>query len=202
VEMPSPGQTAGRNILQIDLKDATFKILSTYAARIGKLLNSDRATSSPALIACLDDFLGGVYALIYAKQNDFRDKSSLPIEVAAITVRAEQLAKGLVRTDGKWMAGFYFNSALFRISGTYHRFLKLVVGKNGDVGALRPLAEELYRQRVGEDWKNSNVRAIHGQATDLKHAVGGIYEGRRVDAGFQNAVEAIGELLDLVEAWK
>lgn len=202
MEMPSTGQTAGQNIVQIDLKDATFKILSTYADRIGKLLNSYRDTSSSELTACLDDLLGGVYALIYAKQNDFRDRPSLPIEIAAVTVRAEQLAKGLVRTDGKWMAGFHFNSALFRISGTYHRFLKVVVGKNGDVGALRPLAEELYRQRIGADWKNSNVRAIHGQVTDLKHTVGGTYEGRRVDAGFQNAVSAVGELLDLVETWK
>jgi hypothetical protein len=187
---------------RLDITDAAFKGIFSYAHRMANLLNSQKAKASPGLIASLDDCLGAVYALIYAKQKGFRDRPNQGIEVSAVITRAEQVAKGEVRTDGMWMAGFHFNSALFRMSSTYDRFLKIVTGKGGNVGTLRILAEELYKRWTGESWKNENIRAIHGQVTDLKHNPEGIYASRRSDAGFQNAFLAIGELLDLVEAWK
>ena len=106
-----------------------------------------------------------------------------------------------MRTDGKWMAGFHFNSALFRTSAAYHRILQIVTGNAGDVGALRLSAEQLYRQLKGSDWRNDNIRAVHGQVTDLKHRPRGTFSGRRRNAGYQNAVAAVSELLDLIETW-
>jgi len=36
------------------------------------------------------------------------------------------------RTDGLWIAGFYFNNALFRAAAVYHhRLLKVITGGNG-----------------------------------------------------------------------
>jgi hypothetical protein len=190
------------NVVQLDLSEATLGALARAAGRICTLLGSGKAKSSPEVTAILDDFLGAIYALAYAKKSEFQDRPTIPIEVPTVVTRAEQLAKGLVRTDGKWMAGFYFNSALFRLSGTYHRALTIVVGHGGDVGNLRPDAEQLYRGWTGKEWGNSNVRAIHGQVVDLKHIPKGTFEHRRTDAGMANAVSAVDELLDLLEAWR
>jgi hypothetical protein len=196
------GHNEAANIFQIDLANPAFKTMASYADRIGSLLNSTMAKPCPELTASLDDFLGAVYALVYAKISDFQDRPNLPIEVSVVAIRAEQVGKGVIRKDGKWMAGFHFNSALFRISATYHRFLKVVTGRDGNVGILRPLAEAMYRQRTGGDWQNKNVRAIHGQVTDLKHTAKGTFQHRRADAGFESAVLAVGELLNLVEVCK
>ncbi len=49
-----------------------------------------------------------------------------------------------LRTEGKWTAGFYFNNALFRTSGVYHRVLKVLTGNEEtekNVGELRPIVE-------------------------------------------------------------
>ena len=101
-----------------------------------------------------------------------------------------------MRTDGKWMAGFHLNSALFRLSATYDRILKIVIGGSGDLRSRREEAERRYT------WDSTNIRAIHGQATDLKHTPKGVRDGRRKDAGLQNAADALNELISLVEGWE
>jgi len=117
-----------------------------YAERISTLLKSPVVAKNSDLEACLDDLLGALYALVFAEQAGFVHRVDRPIEISAVITRAEQVSKGEVRVDGKWIAGFHFNSALYRISATYHRTLKLVIGKDGDIGTLRPNAEELYSQ--------------------------------------------------------
>lgn len=74
--------------------------------------------------SCLDEFLGAIYALIFAKQRRFADRVGRPVDPTAYSKRAEQLGRGEVRVDGKWMAGFFFNSAILRISAVYHRSLR------------------------------------------------------------------------------
>jgi len=189
-------------VFQIDLTDGTYCRLAKYAGRIGSLLESEQAKSNHALLGSLDDFLGVVYALIFAEKYAFKDRSSSPIEVPVVIKRAEHLAGGMVRTDGAWMAGFHLNSALFRMSAVYHRFLKIVVGKEtGYVPALSPRAKKLYRKWKNEEWANSNIEGVYLQVNDLKHSPAGTHDGRRKEAGYENAVAAVSELLDLVEAW-
>jgi hypothetical protein len=186
---------------QIDLTDATYCELAKYADRIARLLESQKAKSNHALAASLDDFLGVVYALILAKKYEFKDRSSCPIQVGVVIKRAKDLAKGMVRTDGVWMAGLHFNSALYRTSAVSHRLLKPVVGKDDKLKKLLPAAEVLYRKWTGNKWNHGNTKGIHDEVNDLKHTPKGIHDGRRPDAGFQNGLSAVGELLDLVEAW-
>ena len=140
--------------------DATNAELAKTASRIAVLLKLPRAQTNPDLFGCLDDFLGAIYALIFAKQCDFKDRVAIPIELDKVVKRAEQLAAGDVRTDGKWMAGFHFNSALFRMAAAYHRALKVVVGKPKTkeyAPALQPQVAKRYLQWTSQAWQTGNI---------------------------------------------
>jgi hypothetical protein len=145
----------GASISRVDTKNQTFRDVSLYAERIATLLKSPVVAKNSDLEACLDDLLGALYALVFAKQAGFVHRVDRPIEISAVITHAEQVSKGEVRVDGKWIAGFQFNSALYRISATYHRTLKLVIGKDGDIGTLLMLKS-----------------STDGQVTDLKGLLG------------------------------
>jgi hypothetical protein len=200
-EAVSTGENSSRpeSLLRIDVNDTTYAALSRSADGIGKLLSVPTVQANADLAGSLDDFLGAVYALILAKQSGFTDRLSRPIEIAVVEKRARQIAAGKVRTDGKWMAGFHFNSALFRMAAVYHRLPKVVVGKVGHVHALRSDAQQLYYRWKQSSWTSDKLDMVHSQVNDLKHTPRGIHDQRTVT--YQDAVAAVGELLDLVEAW-
>jgi hypothetical protein len=185
--------TTDSNYLTLDLADQTYAALSGYAGRIAKLLTAPAVQANPDLAGSLDDFLGAVYALIQAKQQGFADRHG-PIEIAAVEKRAQVIATGRVRTDGKWIAGFYFNNGLFRTAAIYHRVLKIVVGEKAYVPVLLPKTQALYPQ-----WTNAKLDIVHNQVNDLKHAPRGVHDQRTVT--YDDAVAAVGELLSLIEAW-
>jgi len=188
--------------LQIDLTDRVYKALASFAGRIAKLLSEPTVQADPNLTGSLDDLLGAVYALILAKHGDFADRTNRPIEIAAIRKRAEQIEKGEVRIDGKWMAGLHFNSALFRAGAVYHRILKIAVGRpatEDHVPQLRREATKLYRQWRKAAWSSQHMDAVHAQVNVLKHSPRGVHDLRTVR--YQDAVAGVSELLDLIEAW-
>ena len=117
--------------------------------------------------------------------------------------RAEQVARGDIRIDGKWIAGWYFNSALFRAAAVYHRLLKVVAGDPGTkdgVWDLLPKVEARYQSWTNAAWSSGCIRDVHSQVKFLKHEPQGMYHGRT--ATFADAVGGIGELLELVEGWR
>ncbi len=179
--------------LTLDPSDKTYAALSGYASRISKLLTALSVQADPDLAGSLDDFLGAVYALIQAKQQGFADRTG-PIQISAVAKRAQMIAAGRVRTDGKWIAGFYFNNALYRTAAIYHRVLKIVVGQKAYVPVLLPQAQALYPQ-----WTNAKLGLVHSQVNDLKHTPRGAHDQRTVT--YDDAVTAVGELLSLIEAW-
>jgi len=180
--------------LDLDPDDPLFKALFGYAGRIGKLLTVPTVLANPDLAGSLDDLLGAVYALIQAKHNKFSDRAGRPIDITPVAQRAKRIAKGSVRTNGKWIAGFYFNNALFRTAAVYHRTLKVVVGKQkGYVPDLLPEARKRYPL-----WTSAELDKVHNQVNDLKHTPRGMHDQRTVT--YDDAVAAIGELLDLIEA--
>jgi hypothetical protein len=181
------------SFLRLDLTAPTHAALSNYAGRIAKLLTAPAVQANPDLAGSLDDFLGAVYALIQAHAHGFADRAG-PIEITAVQKRAQKIAVGQVRTDGKWIAGFYFNNALFRTAAIYHRVLKIVVGEKAYVPVLVIKAQALYPQ-----WTHSKLDTVHDQVNDLKHTPRGVYEQRTVT--YDDAVAAVGELLVLIEAW-
>lgn len=188
--------------LRLDLSSPTFATLARFAARIAKLLSAPTVQADPNVAGTLDDFLGAVYALVFAKRGDFTDRTARSIDITAVQQRAVQIESGDLRPDGKWMAGFHFNSALFRIAAVYHRILKITVGRpttRDDVPTLQTQAENLYCQWKQAEWSSGHVHLVHGQVNDLKHTPRGVHDLRKVT--YQDALAAIGELLDLIEAW-
>ena len=182
----------------LDLADPGDKELADYGAQIVRLLQSPHAEKNHFLISTLDDFLGVLYALIFARHNrpPFEDRCG-PIEVPVVLKRAENAAAGTIRTSGKWLAGFHFNSALFRIAATYHRGLKVVsenqTGRPNRVDLLKKVESDF------PDWQHKNLDRIYDEVNDLKHSAEGLFNSRSVSAS--EAKAAVAELLELFELW-
>src|SRR6266852_8279589 len=114
--------------LRIEPGDVAYAALTNVAGRLGSLTRDVHLQSDANVLRSLDDLLGAVYALMLARLNQFEDRPDRPPELQPVITRAEQLERGEIRVSGKWIAGWYFNSALFRIAAVYHRLLKVVSG--------------------------------------------------------------------------
>jgi hypothetical protein len=184
--------------LRLDLTDPCDKELAAYGRRLAKLLLYASAEKNHFLVATLDDFLGVLYALIFAGHNSRPfDSRNSPIDVPTVVKRANDIAGGAVRTSGNWLAGFHFNSALFRIAATYHRGLKIVSGKESSdlkKGALLRLVEPSF-----PDWQHKCLDKIWDEVNCLKHTADGLFSSRTVSR--HEASSAIAELLELFECW-
>ena len=195
-ELPS----IGFQFAEIDLNERTYRRLARYANRIDKLLAA--RPKDHHLRDTLDLFLGAIYALILAKMGGFVDRTKGSTHVPAIKKRAAEVAAGKIRLDGTWMAGFHFNSALFRIASVYHRFLKIVLDRprTGDtVDVLRPLADKRFREWSQTQWSRTQLDWVHGEVTRLKHKADATLIQRRVK--FEHAVDSVEEMLKLVEGY-
>jgi len=98
--------------LSLDTNDPVYATLTQCAKRISQLLAAPTVTANSDVESSLDDFLGAVYALIIAKRKNFQDRPDRPINIKPVAQRADRMAAGNVKTDGLWIAGFYFNNAL------------------------------------------------------------------------------------------
>jgi hypothetical protein len=178
----------------LDLNDPTEARLAGCARRISQLLAAPAVTANADVESSLDDFLGAVYALIRAKKKNFQDRPGRRIRIKPVAQRAARIAAGHVKTDGLWIAGFYFNNALFRTAAVYHRILKVATGTHGSVPALQLDALRRYG-----GWNSIRLYKIHNQVNELKHEPRGVYHGRLVS--YDDALTAACDLLDLIEAW-
>jgi hypothetical protein len=183
---------------QFDLSNPTYAKLASYAARAAALLKLPKVRENGRTVGPLDDFLGIVYALMLANQFDFKDRTEKKIEITPVEKRASELALGKLRPDGKWMAGFHFNSALYRTSAVYHRILQVIAGKDDEMKNLRAIAKDHYRQWRKADWSDDHLFKVYQQVNVLKHRPQGVHDRRMVK--YREALAAPGELLDLLEA--
>lgn len=181
-----------------------------FGQQIATLLTSAKVKQSVYAVATLDDFLGAIYALILAFHNDppfkYRPRK---IDPQVVLDRARSIGKAhKIRMTGKWMAGFHFNSALFRLSAVYHRSLKVVtgqprsrkcIGNDKDPKSLLSHAKKVYTGWTSRARDNGNIRRVHGEVNDLKHTSAGTFWGRNVSE--RVAILAAKELLELWEAW-
>jgi hypothetical protein len=191
----NPGYGKDHPNLTLDPNDPVYAALTQCARRISQLLAAPAVTANSDLESSLDDFLGAVYALIIAKRKNFQDRPDRPINIKPVAQRAARIAAGNVKTDGLWIAGFYFNNALLRTAAVYHRILKIVAAPaKGDVPTLQSVALARYA-----GWNSIRLDKVHSQVNELKHDPRGVYRGRLVR--YREALTAAGDLLDLIEAW-
>lgn len=186
--------------------------IAELGERIDRLLSSQKVLGSSFAIATLDDLLGSLYAFVLALHNDpsfkFRPVGKR-VDIRVIQKRAASVAQAhRIRTSGKWMSGFHFNSGLFRLLSVYHRSLKIVVGrpkckdfigKESDPKSLLSEAKRIFNAWTGDNWVNTHVELVREQVNDLKHHTGGIYWGRLVKES--EALAAGRELVTLLEVW-
>lgn len=190
------------SIARILPTDPSYAKLTTLAGRLQTLLNKPKRKTHPQAQATLDFFLGALYGLSLAVLHGFehRPKGKAP-DFEPLLKRTALLAKGEVRLDGKWMAGFHFNSALLRLAAVYQRTLKVVTkntDSDKDVGTLLSELREKHKGWAG-NWTNTHIRKVHKEVNDLKHASKGKIDGRDVNLG--RALGAIEELLTIWESW-
>jgi hypothetical protein len=182
-------------------QESKFLRLGGFSRKVSMLLQA-RANSQTGLLACLDDLLGAVYNLFYALHHDYADRPQ-PLsahDIGNVLVRARDMGNGRIRTEGKWTAGVYFNNALFRLAGLYHRTLKIASGKPNIrkyPDELLPKVQQSYQALNGTAWNRKNIAAIYREVNGLKHKSKGVALGRKVT--FPQAVEAVHELLSLIE---
>jgi hypothetical protein len=188
--------------LEIGSTDAVYQKLFDFGNRIATLSKKPQIGSDSNSVALLDDLLGAVYCLILAKHHNFVNRTGQKIEDDKVLKRADDIAASRVRIDGAWIAGWHFNSALFRVSAVYHRSLKLIDGnpnqKNWAKNIL-PRVKTSYKTWTGTDWSETSTHAIHDEVNVLKHDGRGIYQNRT--ATFEDTVASISELLELIEVW-
>jgi hypothetical protein len=193
-----------RILLEVDRKDAPYGRLVQFAERLKVILDRPKVQADAYLRQALDDFLGAIYALTLSNCLDFTDRPpGTSPEPDKVQIRAEQVAKGLLRLDGKWMAGFHFNSALFRISAVYHRVLRVLTNEHArevNVGKVREKLQTAspYTTWTGHPWSFTNLGDVHTEVNKLKHDSGGLGAGR--DAKMAQALDAVDELLVVLEA--
>src|SRR5688572_24608271 len=133
--------------LRLDPADPEYSSLTSAASRIAKLLDVADTRQDQFLGATLDLFLGAIYALVLSKHAGYEHRAG-SAEPDKIIVRAHDVQAGWIRTDGKWIAGFHFNSGILRIAAVYHRALKIALDKptsRAHAQVLRPAAKARYR---------------------------------------------------------
>ncbi len=177
----------------VDISEPVYGALCGYAGKINGLLATPLVQANLKLAASLDDLLGAVYALIQANQLGFANRTNRATSICAVEALARQIATGDVEVDKRWLAGFYFNNALFRIAAVCHRVLQIVLtGKDAGVNKYRAKAEGLY-----QGWTGGKLSMVHGEVITLKHTPEGVFSGRTVT--YDDASSALGELLALIE---
>lgn len=194
----------------IDLYEFDEQLIC-FGRRIFNLLESKTVKGNQYALATLDDFLGAVHALIMASHNNppFKDRTDQPIEIKPLLDRANGIAHDhRIRLSGAWMAGYHFNSAIFRIAAVYNRSLKVITGQTdikGGIGnrddsrSLVSEAKKAYKGWTDDDWHDDNSGEIYNEVNGLKHDAKGIYERRAVT--ISQSIAAVEELLLLLEAW-
>lgn len=191
-----------QRFVRITATDPEYDQITALAKRLESLLAGSRATSSKEVQSILDLVLGALYALGLASSEGYehRPKGKTP-QSTPVVDRSAALALGEVRLDGKWMAGFHFNNALFRLSAAFHRTLKVVTQQSGSRAYAGQLLEELRREERAWALRLPTVQLerVHKEVNDWKHTAEGKHGGRDVD--LRAALESAEELLRLWEAW-
>ena len=141
--------------------------------------------------------LGSVVALDTAMALGFR-RRAYPAHSrsygAELTRVSRAVAAGRSPTSGTWLAGFFFNSSLQHLAGSYHRLLKVVTNK--DHAVVPCLVDIGVAQGRFTAADVDALDQVHRDVNDLKHRREGVLKRRRV--GLSTAVRAAEQAVALL----
>jgi hypothetical protein len=185
----------------LPVKDYPYDRLSSYAQRIVTLFKDPVIQQSDEMKSALDELLGSIYSLVTAKKLKYEDRIKTKKEDRVILDVAKELSEGTVRTDGKWVAGYFMNSGTYRTASVYHRVLKITTGKDlDDLKRLVPIAAAAYKTWTsGKQWPRTELDRVRLEANSLKHDGQSLYPGRTL--WHQHGILGIGQILTFIEAW-
>jgi hypothetical protein len=160
--------------------------------------------------APLDSLLGALHGLIQARRLGFKDRSHSLDDPRGRSpqgveywnygplVRVGLMAKGKLRVEGAWAAGFYFDSALARMAGTFDRVVKRTARRKSLLPqGSRPSLSDLLHALTLDTFFSGKLGDVYREVNRLKHDAAGLAERRRVTK--DDARGAFEQLLDLLE---
>jgi hypothetical protein len=167
--------------------------LKALAPRLEALMKSARSREERAP---LDSLLGALHGLIQARRLGFKDRSHSLDDPRGRSpqgveywdygplVRVGLMAKGQLRVEGAWAAGFYFDSALARMAAVFDRVVKRTARRKGLLPASRtkndPSLRDLLRALTLESFFTGKLGDVYREMNRLKHEAVGHAERRRV----------------------
>jgi hypothetical protein len=196
-----PEEKVPHETFQVVVKDYPYERLSSYAQRTVTLLEDPVIQKNDEMKSALDELLGSIYSLTIAHKLKYEDRIKKKKEDRVILNVAKELSEGTVRTDGKWVAGYFMNSGTYRTSSVYHRVLKIATGEDiEDLTKLAAKAGAAYKQWTnGKQWPKDELERVRREANSLKHEEEGLYPGREL--WHVHGVVAIGQLITFIEQW-
>ncbi|MBI4479228.1 MAG: hypothetical protein HY651_04310 [Acidobacteria bacterium] len=161
--------------------------LSATARNLAKLIS----TLPKQLRDLLDLEVGALASLIRADDLDYQDRPDpLPDEYYdTLHNRVMKMSEGTLPPKGRWLSGYYFNSALLRLGASADK----------TVGILRSL-ERQTKDMDDQSKPLSHPLKLHAVLEEcrlLKHDLAGLGQGRRVK--FDEAVKALCDLVSVLE---
>jgi hypothetical protein len=159
-------------------------------------LAASASAASPSSQALKGMYLGALHGLCRAMELRYRD-GAVPDRrayAAQLTKGFRRLSRGHQALKGQWLAGFYFNDGLFRLSAVYARSLKIATKASGrpNISCLRDLAVAKGLMKPSACQALSTVQQ---DVNDLKHN-DGLLPSRRTNLA--TAVSAAEEAVELL----
>lgn len=147
--------------------------------KIGRLI-----AEVPRVRDLLDLAAGAAASPLRAEQLGYQDRNGpLPDEYYdALRIRVQRMAGGTLPPHGRWISGYYFNSALMRIGACRDQ--------------LRRILQRAARQQ-GQAARGLQSDQLIGEANRLKHERLGLSPGRTIS--FDSAVSALQDLVDAID---
>lgn len=136
----------------------------------------------------VDITAGALASLIRAEELQYLDRidEELPKEYyAKLSERVQKMTAGTLPPRGRWISGYYFNSALLRL------------------GAAREITKRLLdaldkgKRHQGPNLKAMKFDKLYGEYCSLKHNLRSLRVGRKVT--FEQALEALDELIAVLD---
>lgn len=134
----------------------------------------------------LDITAGALASLIRAEQLQYVDRigEELPPEYyRKLSERIEKMTAGTLPPKGRWIAGYYFNSALLRLGAAREITKRLL--DNLDKGKRYP----------GPNLKPKESDKLYLEYCSFKHDLRSLRVGR--DVTFEQALQALDELIEV-----